>query len=228
MKRFRDTHSLDEDQRQGTLIRLDWLKPDEVLRAGDVYPENDDLVSSGNVAACMAITSLLASMQRTPDVRSGVGLSPEDLKNSAAVFIGAFDNKWTMQLSPDLPFRFGVQANEKDMIVEKDGQHRVWMTHVVGADGEPVAGPYGQALEEYAIVARLAQSKLRRPVVIAAGLRARGTRAAGDFVADPAATDLVLKNAPANWSHNNVEVVLVSDTIKGQQGPARVIAARYW
>jgi hypothetical protein len=228
MKRFRESHPLDEDQIQGTDIRIDWLKPNEILRAGDVYPENDDLVSTGNVAACVAISMLLASMQRTPDVRSGQGLSPEDVKNSAAIFIGAFDNKWTMQLSADLPFRFDLRSNETDLIVERDGQHREWKTHVVGGNGEPAAGPYGQALEEYAIVARLSQSKLRKPVVIAAGLRARGTRAAGDFVADPAATDLLLKNAPANWSHNNVEAVLETDVIKGEPGPARVIAARYW
>jgi hypothetical protein len=220
MKRFRETHSLDEDQMQGTLIRLDRLTPNEVLRAGDVYPENDDLVSSGNVAACVAICSLLQSMHRTPDVRSGLGLSPEDLKDSAAVFIGAFDNKWTMQLSTDLPFQFQLRENEVDTIVEKDGQHREWKTNIIGANGE--------SLEEYAIVARLTRSKLRRPVIIAAGLRARGTRAAGDFIADSAATDLLLKNAPANWSHNNLEVVLVSDTIKGGPGLARVIAARYW
>jgi hypothetical protein len=220
MKRIRESRPFDEDEKRGTDVSLQDLSPGEKLDAGDVYAENHDLVSAGNIAASIQIASLLGSLRHNADVRTGEGLSAEDLEHASAVFLGAFDNKWTMQISEVLPFRFEVLAGETDAIVEQAGQKRVWLTHIVG--------PRGVANEEYAIVARLSSSVFRKPVIVAAGLRSAGTRAAGDFVTDPIALSKFLETIPQDWKQKNLEAVLQVEMVKGAPGTVRPIAFRVW
>lgn len=220
MRRVRESHPFDEDEKRGTDVQLEDLSPGEKLEAGDVYVENHDLISAGNIAASIQIASLLGSQRHNADVRTGDGLSAEDLVHAPAVLLGAFDNKWTMQVAEVLPFRFKVLAGETDAIVEQGGQKRVWVTHIVG--------PNGAANEEYAIVARLSSSVYREPVIVAAGLRSRGTRAAGDFITDPTALSKFLETLPAGWKQKNLEAVLQVDIVKGVPGTAHPIAFSVW
>jgi hypothetical protein len=220
MKRIRATRPFDEDEKRGTDVRLEDLIPGQRLEAGDVYAENHDLVSAGNIAASLEITSLLGSLRHSADVRTGAGLSAEDLEHAPAVFLGAFDNKWTMQISPVLPFRFEVMPGETDAIVEQAGQKRIWVTHMVG--------PRGAANEEYAIVARLSSSMFRKPVIIAAGLRSAGTRAAGNFVTDPTELSKFLDTVPPDWQQKNLEAVLQVEIVHGVPGTAHPIAFKVW
>jgi hypothetical protein len=220
MKHIRESHPFDEDEKRGTDVSLQDLNPGEKLEGGDVYAENHDLVSAGNIAASIQIASLLGSLRRNADVRTGEGLSAEDLEHASAVFLGAFDNKWTMQISEILPFRFEVIAGDTDAIVEQTGQKRVWVTHMVT--------PKGAANEEYAIVARLSSSVFRKPVIVAAGLRSAGTRAAGDFVTDPNALSNFLETIPTDWRQKNLEAVLRVEMVKGAPGTVRPIAFRVW
>jgi hypothetical protein len=220
MKHIRESRPPDEDVKRGTEVELDDLRPGERLEAGDVYVENHDLVSAGNIAASIQIASLLGSLHRTADVRTGEGLSAEDLVHTSAVFVGAFNNKWTMQVSQILPFRFEVIEGETNAIVEQAGKRRVWVTHMVG--------PHGAANEEYAIVARLASSLFRKPAIVAAGLRSRGTRAAGDFITDPTELSKFLETAPPDWRKRNLEVVLRVEVVKGVPGTAHPIAFSVW
>jgi hypothetical protein len=220
MKHIRESRPPDEDVKRGTEVELDDLRPGERLEAGDVYVENHDLVSAGNIAASLQIATLLGSLHRNADVRIGEGLSAEDLEHTSAVFLGAFDNRWTMQVSQILPFRFEVIEGETNAIVEQAGKKRVWVTHIVG--------PHGAAPEEYAIVARLASSLFRKPVIVAAGLRSRGTRAAGDFVTDPAELSKFLETVPPDWPKRNLEVVLRVEVVKGVPGTAHPIAFSVW
>jgi hypothetical protein len=220
MRHIRESRPLDEDEKRGTDVRVEDLNPDEKLGADDVYAENRDLVSAGNIAASIQIASLLGSLHHSADVRTGEGMSAEDLEHAPAVFLGAFDNKWTMEISETLPFRFEVLTGETDAIVEQDGQKRIWKTKIVG--------PKGVANEEYAIVARLSNSVFRKPVILAAGLRSAGTRAAGDFVTDPNELSKFLETVPPDWPQKNIEAVLQVEIVKGVPGTARPIAFKVW
>ena len=95
------------------------------------------------------------------------------------------------------------------------------MTHLVG----PIRGV---ADKEYAIVARLSSSVFRRPVIVAAGLRSAGTRAAGDFVANPITLSKFLEELPPDWRQKNLEVMLQVEIVKGGPGPAHPIAYHVW
>ena len=125
-----------------------------------------------------------------------------------------------MRISRTLPFRFELIGGGTEALVEQTGQKRVWMTKVVRPDGG--------ADEEYAIVARLLSSVLRKPVVVAAGLRSAGTRAAGNFVTDPIELSSFLETLPPDWRQKNLEVVLRVEIVKGGPGPAHPIAYQVW
>jgi hypothetical protein len=216
MKRIRDSRPPDEDEKLGTEVRLDNLKPGEKLERPDVYVENSDLVSAGNIAASVQIALILDSLHCHADLRTGEGLSAADLEHSSAVFLGAFDNGWTIRICRTLPFRFELIGGRTEALVEQGGLKRVWLT------------PDGDSDEEYAIVARLLSSVLRKPVVVAAGLRSAGTRAAGNFVTDPIELSRFLETLPPDWRQKNLEVVLRVDMVKGGPGPAHPIAYHVW
>jgi hypothetical protein len=220
MKHIRESRPPNEDEKLGTEVRLDDLKPGEKLEAGEVYVENSDLVSAGNIAASLQVALLLDSLHCHADLRTGEGLSAADLEHSPAVFLGAFDNRWTMRISQTLPFRFELIGGGTDALVEQTGQKRVWVTKIVRQDGG--------ADEEYAIVARLLSSVLRKPVVVAAGLRSAGTRAAGNFVTDPIELSRFLETLPPDWRQKNLEVMLQVEIVKGGPGPAHPIAYHVW
>jgi hypothetical protein len=220
MEHIRESRPPDEDEKLGTEVRLEDLKTGETLEASDVYAENNDLVSAGNISASIQVATLLASLRCNADVRTGEGMSAADLEHSSAVFLGAFDNRWTMQISRVLPFRFERIGGVTEALVEHDGQKRVWVTKIVRPDGG--------ANEEYAIVARLPSLLLRKPVILAAGLRSAGTRAAGDFMTDPTELSRFLENLPSDWRQKNLEVVLRVEIVKGGPGTPVPIAFRVW
>jgi hypothetical protein len=125
-----------------------------------------------------------------------------------------------MRISQTVPFRFELIGGGTDALVEQTGQKRVWVTKIVRQDGG--------ADEEYAIVARLLSSVLRKPVVVAAGLRSAGTRAAGNFVTDPIELSRFLETLPPDWRQKNLEVMLQVEIVKGGPGPAHPIAYHVW
>ena len=71
-------------------------------------------------------------------------------------------------------------------------------------------------------------SVFRKLVIVAAGLRSAGTRAAGDFVTDPIALSKFLDTVPPDWRQKNLEVVLRVEIVKGEPGTARPIAFSVW
>ncbi len=220
-RRFKQQHHLSEDQREGTLIPLPLLAAGQTLTADDLYPKNNSLIDAGDLVGCLDTVSYLVQHHRTPDVRVGEDLSAEDLARYPAVFIGAFSDKWTMQTSRSLPFRFDLSTHDYGAIVEQDGQKRIW-TAKVEIDEEVAV------LEDYSIAARLVNSGLGKPLIIAAGLMAPGSRAASDFITSPESLEASARSAPSDWGRKNLEVVLRTEVVKGRPGPPIVVAVKYW
>src|SRR5208337_1832246 len=107
-------------------------------------------VAVGDVHAAVTVSALLGKIGKPSQVRIGGNYSYEDLRNSPAVIVGAFNNKWTMQIAPSLHFAL-VEENGRLMIREQVPGGRVWMSNF--------RLPFQSAGEDYAIVARLLDSK---------------------------------------------------------------------
>ena len=132
--------------------------------------------------------------------------------------MGAFNNKWTMQITPALHFAF-VEENGEYMIREQAAGGRVWHSDLRQSQ---------QFGDDYAIVARLLDSKTGQFTIIAAGLTGSGTQSAGEFVSNPEFLERGLRSFPPDWHKKNIELVLQTSVTDSTAGPPQVVASYSW
>ena len=145
-----------------------------------------------------------------------------DLRRSPSVFIGAFDNGWTLRLTAPLRFHFGNDATMTQFWIEdrNDPTKREWLLDR--------AQQQTQDYKDYAIVARFMTPDTDQLAVIAAGIGRGGTVAAGEFLVSEDRMDEMLRQLPSDWQKRNIEVVLETQVIQGRSGPPRVRAVYAW
>jgi hypothetical protein len=145
-----------------------------------------------------------------------------DLRNGPDVFIGAYDNAWTLRLLRPLRFHF---ANNPEMT----------RLSIVDTSAHP-AGPWvvdrtqqlaTNIYRDYAIIARFTDSNTGRLTIVAAGIARGGTIAAGEFLSDPALLQQI-EHIPGYNSKKNIELVLSTQIIGGQPGTPRIEASDSW
>ncbi len=204
-----------EAERTNTPLHLD---PDEKLTWGDLFMYADFGVAAGDVQAAVALSVLLGRIDKPMQLRIGSNYTYEDLRNSPAVFIGGFNNKWTMQQTANLHFIF-LEDHEKYSIREQGPNGKVWHT-VLNEDGD--------TLEDFGIVSRLVNSGTGQFTVAVAGVGPLGTQAAGEFVSNAKYLEEGLRQAPANWDKGNMELVVHTKVTDSVSGPPQVVAAYYW
>jgi hypothetical protein len=143
-----------------------------------------------------------------------------DLRTGPTVFIGAFDNPWTLRLTANLRYHFANNPEMTDFgIVDsaRPGQPG-W---VVDRMQQMTTNNY----RDYAIVARFIDGTTGKLAVVAAGVARGGTRVAAEYLTDPA--DLAqLERAAGN--KKNMEVVLSTQIIDGEPGTPKVEASYFW
>jgi hypothetical protein len=145
-----------------------------------------------------------------------------DLRRGPSVFIGAFDNGWTLRLTGPLRFHFVNEPSMAKLWIE-DREHpekRDWLLDRLQQQTEDY--------KDYAIVARFVAPDSDQVSVVAAGIGRGGTVAAGEFLVDENRMDEMRKQLPADWQKKNVEVVLETQVIQGRSGPPRVKAVHVW
>ena len=123
-----------------------------------------------------------------------------------------------MQIAPSLHFAF-VEDNGNYMIREQVPNGRVWRANLLASE---------QFGDDFAIVARLLDSKTGQFTVVAAGITSSGTQSAGEFVSNPDFLEKGLRPVPADWQKKNMELVLQTTVTDSTAGPPQVVAAYYW
>jgi hypothetical protein len=146
-----------------------------------------------------------------------------DLRNGPTVFVGAFDNAWTLRLTKPLRFHF---ANNPDMtrfwIADSSAPDRTdWM---IDRAKQQATNNY----RDYAIVTRFTDSNTGKIAIVAAGVGRGGTIAAGEFLIDPTHLAEVVNAARAAAGKKNMEFVLSTEIIDGQPGTPKMEAAYFW
>jgi hypothetical protein len=166
------------------------------------------------------VAGLLQSNGKRYSVKGEGATNLMDLRNGPTVFIGAFDNAWTLRLTANLRYHFANNPEMTDFgIVDstRPGQPG-W---VVDRMQQMTTNNY----RDYAIVARFIDGTTGKLAVVAAGVARGGTRVAAEYLTDPA--DLAqLERAAAN--KKNMEVVLSTQIIDGEPGTPKVEASYFW
>jgi hypothetical protein len=168
------------------------------------------------------IAGLLHTYGRSYRVQGETATTLSDLRRSPSVFIGAYDNGWTLRLTAPLRFHF---ANNQEMtrFWIEDRNNPTKQDWVIDRSHQDT-GTY----KDYAIVARLLDPNTDRFVVVAAGIARGGTVAAGEFLVDAHHLDEFALKASKDWSSKNTEIVLETQVIDGRSGPPRIDAVYTW
>jgi hypothetical protein len=193
------------------------LAPDTPLKWKDVTPLTDFFVNKDDAYVAAQLSELFARIHKSSQTRFGSDFTYEDLRNSPSVLIGAFDNPWTVRIISDFPIVFREEGDEQ-WIEDRMKPNLAWHPGVEGR----------KASKDFAIVARVQNSKTGQFLVVLGGVGMVGTQAAGRFVSRQADLDAALRTAPAGWQSKNLEMVLESDVIDGSASTPQVVAIKVW
>jgi hypothetical protein len=194
------------------------MQPQDKLVWGDMVGYADYGVAAGDAYAAVRLSALLGQMGKESQVRIGSHYSFADLRSSPAIVVGAFNNRWTLQMTSNLHFAF-VEEHGDEMIREQGPAGRVW---------RPKFGPHGEVIEDFAIVTRLLNSKTGQFVVSTAGILADGTQAAAELVTSSRYLEDALRTAGPGWAKKNLQFVVQTTVTDSVPGPPQAVAIYTW
>ena len=204
---------------QSTNLAVDAADPSRQV----VVPTEMSAVNLDDLSTIAKVGSVLLSHGKKYTLKGSEATTLSDLRAGPTIFVGAFDNAWTMRLTKPLRYHFGNDTEFKqEWIADSQSQEAPkWFTE---RPKEENANNY----REYAIVARFTDQDTGQLCVIAAGIGQGSTLAAGEFLTDPSDLAELEQIARGQGGKKNVEVVLSTQIIDGQPGTPKIEATYFW
>lgn len=208
------------DQSQYSAIVLrDAADPSKEVNLRD----NLTAVFFDDLSPIVRIAGLLQSNGRKYSLKGEDATNLMDLRSGPTVFVGAFDNAWTLRLTRSLRYHF---ANKPDMtelsIVDSNApDQKRW---VVNRVEQMTTKNY----RDFAIIARFTDVTTGKLAIVVAGISRGGTIAAGEFLTDPGNLAQLQHIVAAAGNKKNMEMVLSTQTIDNESGTPRVEATYFW
>jgi hypothetical protein len=188
-----------------------------------ILKDNLSAVVMDDLTAVVKIAGLMQANGKKYSLKGEGATDLKDLQNGPTVFVGAFDNMWTLRLTRPLRFHFG---NNPEMT-------KLWISDANSS--EPPVWVVDRTLQlktnnyrDYGIVARFVDPNTGKLSIIAAGVGRGGTIVAGEFLTDPASLEQLTKIAPKGANKKNIELVLSTEIIDGQPGTPKIEATYFW
>jgi len=171
----------------------------------------------------VSLAGLLERRHQTYTLLGEDAATLTDLRQGPTIFVGAFDNAWTLRVTRNLRFRF-VNDPEMNHFGIEDTQSPTHTRWSVDRHQQESTNNY----RDYAIVARFHDASTGKTAIVAAGVARGGTVAAGEFLTQPGNMELLVEQAPKNWDSKNMELVLSTEIIDGRSAPPKIEAAYFW
>ena len=191
------------------------LAPGSTIRSEDLTPVKGTFTSGNDAIAAVRVALLLNKWSRPFTLRFADELAMSDLRNTPAVFIGGFNNHWTLESTKSLP----LTLKDGVSIVDRADSGLRWTV-------DP--NDRKTTKDDYALVSRVWSSTTGGPVVSLAGIGSFGTQAAAEFVCSPDRMTELLRLAPPQWNGENLQVVLRIHVVDYQPVEIQVAATRFW
>jgi len=201
-------------KRNTTPLQLD---PETSVKWKEMTPLADFFVNKDDAYVAVELSAFFAQENRSSQVRIGDDYTYEDLRNSPAVLIGAYNNPWIDRVMSDLPIGFH-ESGEIMWIEDQTKPGQVWRASSEGRLGT----------KDFALVARVLNSKTGQFLIIISGIGMVGTKAAGHAISHEEELRTALASAPAGWERKNLEVVLETDVVDGSPSPPHAVAVKVW
>jgi hypothetical protein len=208
------------DQSQYAAISLrDAVDPTHQITLRD----NLNAVVIDDLDPIVRIAGILQADGKKYSLRGENATTLMDLRGGPTVFIGAFDNAWTLRLTKDLRYHFANNADmTKFQILDSNSTAQ---THWAVDRSQQMAT---NIYSDYAVVARFTDSVTGRVAVVVAGIGRGGTIAAGEFVTNPADLAVLERAMRAAGNKENMEIVLSTQIIDGEPGTPKIEASYFW
>jgi hypothetical protein len=171
----------------------------------------------------MSVSGLLEMRHRHYTLLGEDTATLTDLRQGPTIFLGAFDNTWTLRMTRDLRYRFGNDPDMTHFWIE-DTQSHTQQRWSIDREIQQTTHNY----RDYAIIARFRDANTGKLAVISAGIARGGTVAAGEFLTQPGEMDAIKSHLPRDWDQKNMEIVLSTEIIDGISSPPKVVATYFW
>lgn len=188
-----------------------------------VLKDNLTAIVIDDLDAVVNVAGILQSRGKQYTLKGEGATNLDELTRGPAVFVGAFDNAWTLRLTHSLRYRFANDVSMTRLWIEDSsspGQSR-W---VVDRSVQMATNNY----RDYAIVARFTDNNTGKVAVVIAGIGRGGTRVAGEFLTDNADLAQLMRAANQAGDKKNMEAVLSTEIIGGKPGTPKMEAAYFW
>ena len=192
--------------------------PANLLDGSDFVPVIDQYVGFSDAAAALPLAALLVQHGGSTRVRLASKVEFNDLVGTGAILIGAFTNRWTVQLTQRFRFQFAYQDGKPCIVDTATGRRFLLTTKTDN----------GQSAEDYILVCRLPHSRTNGFVVICAGLNFYGTEEAGRILTDPDLLNPILRKLPKDWPDRNLQLVLHVEVVGGAPALPEVVSVHTW
>ncbi len=169
------------------------------------------------------MTGFLAQQNRAFELRASDFTSSADLDQGPSILIGEFGEKksWVLNSVERRRYYFGGTPGKGPEWIEdrKDPKTRKWVV-----DGTLSTSTSKQ---DYVIVDRLADTGGGRPGLAVAGLSELGTIGGLECLMDVKCVNMILSDAPKDWTSMNIEAVLAVKTLNGNIAPPELVATEF-
>jgi DNA-binding winged helix-turn-helix (wHTH) protein len=185
--------------------------------------DNLTAVIIDDLNAVIQVTGILKSNEKKYGLKGQGATTLTDLRNGPTVFVGAFDNAWTLRLTNPLRYHFASNPEMTQFrIVDRESPSQPnWGINRI----EQMAT---NNYRDYAIVARFIDGNTGKLALVIAGVGRGGTIAAGELVTNPTYLAQLSAAARASGNKKNMEIVLSTQIIDGQPGSPKIEAAYFW
>jgi hypothetical protein len=193
--------------------------PPSALNGSDFIPQPDKFLAFGDAAAQTAIQVLLAKHDRETRSRFASLVQFADLRDAPTVFVGAFSNRWTMQLIRNFRYHFGYDQHWTPTLLDFRNPQQPRSMAESSDDNRA---------EDYFLICRLPNSVTGTLMVIGAGVSDFGTEASGRFLSSTKLMNKVLRGLPADWPSRNLQLVLRARVIGDSPAAPEMVASYLW
>ncbi|MGH9575517.1 MAG: hypothetical protein ACRD40_18570 [Candidatus Acidiferrales bacterium] len=176
----------------------------------------DQYVGGGDLVAAVEVSSMLVRLGHPFNLRMGMGVSLDELRNTPTVLIGYSSTQWE---DVTKKFRFFIDDASLGMVRDY-GKPTDWYPHH--------ETPQHHTDEDYAVISRAFDPETRSMLILVSGCMQYGTEAAARLITSPDQLSAALRGAPKDWPGKNLQLVIHVDVVANSPASTKVVASYYW
>lgn len=181
-----------------------------------------DRVVLADAVSMSRVVAFLSPLGVSLQIVGSDELTFDHFDRAPVVLIGALNNKWAQRLARGLRFVFRMHLEDASVDVVDETRSEAPIAVV------KMSCSIADFEEDYAIITRLTDPKVGKPVLAVGGVSLLGTAAAAEFVTNPQRLAAIDKHLSAGWQTRNLQVLLNTRIVEGRAGPAQIVACTAW